>query len=403
MISFMIENIRIALTQLMGNKLRTSLTMLGIIIGITSVVLLLSLGQAVQNSITAQFEGLGASLIRVSALPSGGSTIPLTNELVDALADTSRGPAIAYVMPQTQGNYAVVYDGNESSVGVQGVTSNFLAVNDRSISAGRMFTDAEVDESARVAVIGVTTAETLFGAANPLGAQIRVRSVFFEVIGVLDDTGGENDNLIVIPITTSQTRLNASRSLNGQPVINQILLKAVDNESVEAATEQATRILREERNVGANDSDNFRIFTATTIIDSLSSTIETLTVFLGILAGISLLVGGIGVMNIMLVTVNERTREIGLRKAVGARSSAIVFQFLSESVVMALFGGLIGIGLALGSALLITTLIQDFVVSIQLTSIALAVGISVAVGVFFGVYPASRAARLNPIQALRYE
>ncbi len=403
MIAFFVENIRIALSQLMGNKLRTTLTMLGIIIGITSVVLLLSLGQAVQDSITSQFEGLGASLIRVSALPSGGATVPLTSALVDALADETRAPAIGYAMPQTSGNYATVWNGTEISSSVQGVTTDFLAVNDRSISSGRMFTQAELDESARVAVIGVGTAEDLFETVNPVGAQIRVRSVFFQVIGVLDDTGGENDDLIVIPITTAQTRLNATRSLTGEPVINQILLKAVDNEQVDAAIEQATRILREERNVGADDSDNFRLFTATTIIDSLSTTIETMTAFLGVLAGISLVVGGIGVMNIMLVTVNERTREIGLRKAVGARSSAIIFQFLSEAIVMSLMGGLIGIGLAVGGSLLITSLVEDFTVIVQITSIVLALGISIGVGMFFGVYPASRAARLNPIEALRYE
>ena len=400
MIALIFENIRVALTQLMGNKLRTTLTMLGIIIGITSVVLLLSLGQAVQTSITSQFEGLGASLIRVSAL---GNDAPPTQSLVDALSDSSRAPAVQYVMPQTSGSYTVVYSGTEDTVSVQGVTTDFLAVNDRTISSGRMFTQAELDESARVAVIGVTTAETLFDTANPVGAQIRIRSVFFQVIGVLNDTGGDNDDLIVIPITTSQTRLNATRSVSGQPVINQILLKAVDNEHVNAAIEQATRVLREERGIGTGETDDFRLFTATTIIDSLSSVIETLTVFLGVLAGISLLVGGIGVMNIMLVTVNERTREIGLRKAVGAQRADIIFQFLMEAVVMALAGGLIGIALAVGGSLLISALMSDLVVIVQATSIALALTISIGVGVFFGVYPASRAASLNPIDALRYE
>ncbi|MBE2272529.1 MAG: ABC transporter permease [Anaerolinea sp.] len=396
------ENIRIALNQLMGNKLRTTLTMLGIIIGITSVVLLLSLGQAVQTSITSQFEGLGASLIRVS-LTANSSTNPLTQSLAAALADESRAPAIAYAMPTTSGNYAVVYNGVEDSISVTGATTDYLAVNDRTVSSGRMFTQTELDESAPVALIGVDTAETLFDDANPIGAQIRVRSVFFQVIGVLDDTGGENDDLIVVPITTAQARLNAARSLTGVPVINQILVKAVDSEQVDAAIDQATRILREERNIGVDDDDDFRLFTATTIIDSLSSTIETLTAFLGILAGISLVVGGIGVMNIMLVTVNERTREIGLRKAVGARSLHIVLQFLTEAVVMAITGGVIGIALAAGGSLLITALVESLPVAVQMTSVALALAISAGVGVFFGVYPASRAARLNPIDALRYE
>ncbi len=397
-----LENVRIALNQLLGNKLRTMLTMLGIIIGITSVVLLLSLGQAVQSSITSQFEGLGASLIRLS-LTGSSSTKPLTQSLADALADDSRAPAIAYAMPTTSGSYAVVYNAVEDNISVTGATTEYLDVNDRSISSGRMFTLAELEDSARVAIIGVDTAENLFESANPIGQQIRVRQVFFQVIGVLDDTGGENDDLIVVPLTTAQTRLNASRSLTGDPVINMIQIKAVDNEQVEAAIEQATRIIREERNIASSADDDFRLFTATTIIDSLSTTIETLTMFLGVLAGISLVVGGIGVMNIMLVTVNERTREIGLRKAVGAQRGDIVFQFLTEAVVMALFGGLLGILLAVGGSLLISALVDSLAVVVQASSIALAVGISVSVGVFFGVYPASRAASLNPIDALRYE
>lgn len=397
-----LENVRIALNQLLGNKLRTTLTMLGIIIGITSVVLLLSLGQAVQSSITSQFEGLGASLIRLS-LTGNSSTKPLTQALADALADESRAPAIAYAMPTTSGSYAVVYNGVEDNISVTGATTDYLAVNDRSISSGRMFTQAELDDSARVALIGVDTAENFFETANPIGQQIRVRQVFFEVVGVLDDTGGESDDLIVVPLTTAQTRLNAARSLTGAPVINMIQIKAVDNEQVDAAIEQATRIIREERNIASSADDDFRLFTATTIIDSLSTTLETLTVFLGVLAGISLVVGGIGVMNIMLVTVNERTREIGLRKAVGAQRGDIVFQFLTEAVVMALFGGLLGILLAVGGALLITALVDSLAVVVQASSILLAVGISVSVGVFFGVYPASRAASLNPIDALRYE
>jgi putative ABC transport system permease protein len=382
-----LENVRIALNQL---------------IGITAVVLLLSLGQAVQSSITSQFEGLGASLIRLS-LTGNSSTKPLTQSLADALAEDSRAPAIAYAMPTTSGSYAVVYNAVEDNISVTGATTEYLDVNDRSISSGRMFTQAELDDSARVAIIGVDTAENLFETTNPIGQQIRVRQVFFQVIGVLDDTGGENDDLIVVPLTTSQTRLNASRSLTGDAVINMIQIKAVDNEQVDAAIEQATRIVREERNIASSADDDFRLFTATTIIDSLSTTIETLTMFLGVLAGISLVVGGIGVMNIMLVTVNERTREIGLRKAVGAQRGDIVFQFLTEAVVMALFGGLLGILLAVGGSLLISALVDSLSVVVQASSIALAVGISVSVGVFFGVYPASRAASLNPIDALRYE
>ena len=404
MISGTWENVRVAGTQLRSSKLRTALTMLGIIIGIASVVVLLSLGQGVQNYITSQFESLGASLIRVSALSVSGVTEPLTAELVEALNDPARAPDIAVAMPQTQSNLAVVAGGDDTSVSVYGATTDYLNVNDRSVSVGRFFTDAEADDSARVAVLGVTTAEDLFGSVeNAVGQQLRIRSVYFEVIGVLNDTGEDSDEAVVVPITTSQTRLNASRTLDGKPVVNTILIKATDSEQVDAAVEQATRILREERGIGSGDSDNFNVFTASTILDSLTETIGTLTAFLGVLAGISLLVGGIGVMNIMLVTVNERTREIGLRKAVGARRTDIIAQFLTEAVVMTLLGGLIGIVLAASVALLITALIDSFTIAVQPSSVALAMTISLAVGLFFGVYPAGRAARLNPIDALRYE
>ncbi|MBK8027122.1 MAG: ABC transporter permease [Chloroflexi bacterium] len=402
MITSIFENTRIAANQLTGNKLRTTLTMLGIIIGIASVVLLLSLGQGVQSYVTSSFESLGASLVRVSAQPVNGVTESLTMDLVDALTDESRAPAVAEVMPQTSGNYTIIYDGEDLSSQVTGATTVYLSINDRSISNGRMFTDQEVTDAARVALIGTGTAEDLFGVVDPVGKQMRIRSIYFEVVGVLDETGS-NDDLIVVPITAAQTRLNASRTLAGEPVVNTILFKAVSNDQVDVAIEQATRVLREERNIADGGTDNFRMFSASTILDTLSGTIETITLFLGVLAGISLIVGGIGVMNIMLVTVNERTREIGLRKAVGARRFDIIFQFLTEAVVMTLTGGAIGILIALGAAALITSLVEDFNVVIQASSVLLAVTISFLIGVFFGVFPANRAARFNPIDALRYE
>jgi len=398
MFTGLFDNIRIATTQLLSNKLRTILTMLGVIIGIASVVLLLSLGQAVQSNITAQFEGLGASLIRVS---STSSDAPLTTDLADALR--ARVTTASLVMPQTSGNYSVVFNGDEFSVGVTGATTDYLDINDRSLTSGRFFTEEEVESSARLAIIGVETAENLFDTANPLGQEIRIGTVFFKVIGVLNDTGGEDDDLIIVPITAAQTRLNATRTNSGEPVVNMILVLAADNDQVDATTDEVTTILRQERNLSATDSDNFRAFTASSILDSLSSSIETITIFLGMLAGISLVVGGIGVMNIMLVTVNERTREIGLRKAVGAQRWDIVFQFLTEAIVITMLGGFIGVVIAVAGASLITALVSDFNVVIQPTSLLLAAGIAASVGIFFGVYPASRAASLSPIDALRYE
>ncbi|MAS33129.1 MAG: multidrug ABC transporter substrate-binding protein [Anaerolineaceae bacterium] len=399
-----LENLRIALISLFANKLRTILTMLGIIIGVAAVVILLSLGQGVQTYIRSQFDSLGAQLIRASAIRGPWSrTEALSLSTAEAIADPSRVPAASMVMPQTSASYAVVYSGNEFSVDVQGVTTDYLAIQGREVTSGRFFTDADMDNYAQVALIGVETVENLFDTADPVGKYIRIGRVLFEVIGVLDDTGGQNDDLVVVPLTTAQLRLNGERTTNGDRPVNTILVLAQDSSQIDVAMEQVERVLREERGIEDGEEDDFRVFSASVIAETLTSTVETITVFLGIVAGISLLVGGIGVMNIMLVNINERTREIGLRKAVGAQGWDIVLQFLTEAVVITLAGGLIGVSIAVLVATLASSLIPDFSASVSIPSVVLAFGISASIGMFFGVYPARRASRLNPIDALRYE
>lgn len=399
-----VENFRIALVSLFSNKLRSALTMLGIIIGVAAVVILVSLGQGVQDYITDQFESLGAQIIRASAIRGPWSrTEPLSLATADAIADPSRVPSASMVMPQTSATYAVVHGGNEFSVSVLGVTTDYLEILGREVTSGRFFTEDDMDNYAQVALIGVETVENLFGTADPIGEYIRVGRVLFEVIGILDDTGGQDDDLVVVPLTTTQLRLNGERTTNGDRPVNTILVLAQDSSQIDAAIEQVERVLREERGIEDGEEDDFRVFSASVIAESLTSTIGTLTLFLGIVAGISLIVGGIGVMNIMLVNINERTREIGLRKAVGAQSWDIVLQFLTEAVVITLVGGIIGVLIAFATAAAASTLIPDFTASVSASSVILAMGISASIGIFFGVYPANRASRLNPIDALRYE
>lgn len=403
MFTALIDNFRLSVLELFNNKLRALLTVLGITIGIAAVVLLLSLGQGVQDYVTDQFEGLGTNTIRISAIPdSNRRTESLTMELAETLKHQERLPLIDLVMPQVSGNYAVAYGDNEFTVGVQGVTVDYTEMEGRSATSGRFFTQSEQDSSAQVALIGSTTADNLFDGADPLGQSIRIHGVVFQVIGVLDESG-TSDDLVVVPITAFKARLNNSRTTSGESVVNTILVRAKDVNAMDEATAQLSQVLREERDVATGASDNFRTFTASTIVESLTSTIQIITIFLGIVAGISLLVGGINVMNIMLVTITERTREIGLRKATGAQNSDIIVLFLVQAVVMTLLGGAVGVLIAAVGAAIVTAVAQGFEVQVQASSVLLAVSISACIGIFFGVYPASRAARLNPIDALRYE
>jgi putative ABC transport system permease protein len=401
------DNLRMSIAELGMNKLRAFLTVLGITIGIAAVVLLLSLGQSVQTYIAAQFEGLGTNILRVSATPSQGRTDSLTVSLANTLADPDRLPGVDSVMPETSSSYSVVYQNNQFTVSAVGVTTEYLSMESRTLETGRFFTQDEYDQSAQVAVIGQTTADNLFGEdADPLGQTIRVDNVLFQVVGVLKESGTTNaDDTVVIPLTAMQARLNNTRTTTGENVVSTILVKVSNVDEITTVEDRLKQVLREERGIdtAAGDSDNFNVFTASTIVESLTSTVQILTLFLGVVAGISLLVGGINVMNIMLVTITERTREIGLRKATGAQNSDIVLLFLTQAIVLTLIGGVVGVGIAAAGSAVISSLVDGLTVIVQVANIVLAVSISTAIGLFFGVYPATRAAKLNPIDALRYE
>ena len=407
----MFENIRMAFVGLRSNKLRSILTMLGITIGVAAVIILVSIGQAVDHYIQNEFASLGTNLVIVFGREdSNGVFHRATLDDADALSNVYNVPDALIVMPQRVLTLPVKFEGTEISVRIFGVTPDYLAIRNRSVIAGRFFEPADMDGLGRIAIIGQDTLEHLFPAeVYPIGQSIRIGDITFRVEGVLNRVGASgfggqsDDDLIIVPITTLLTRLSGERILSGDRPLSSILLQARTSDSVDSLTQQVRDVLRDEHRISFRDEDDFQIFTQTDLLSSLGSITALLTVFLGLIAGISLLVGGIGIMNIMLVTVTERTREIGLRKAVGAQRWDILMQFLTEATVLALFGGGIGVLFAFAGTLLVATLVPDLPAAVQPSSVLLATVISMMIGVFFGSYPANRAAKLNPIDALRYE
>jgi putative ABC transport system permease protein len=411
----MIENIRMALLGLRVNKLRSALTMLGITIGVAAVIVLISLGQALESFVLGQFAGIGTNLVYVfGTIDDFGRPQPLTQNELEALSDPYNVPDAVGVVPafDISRNFSstISFGDQQTTSRVTGVTPRYPVILSRSTPIGRFFDDTEVVAGARVAVIGTKVADRLFPESNPVGQSVRIEGVPMQVIGVLDEQGSANfgpgtdlDNVVFIPLTTAQQRFADNRTVSGQRSVSAIVLEARDESTVNAVVQQATQTMREVRGITFRAEDDFTIATQNQLLSTVGNITGLLTVFLAVIASISLIVGGIGIMNIMLVTVTERTREIGLRKAVGARKGDILFQFLTESVVLSLVGGGIGIAIATSLSALVTANVPDLDISVRLSSILLATGISVAIGVFFGSYPANRAAGLNPIDALRYE
>ena len=411
----LIEAFRVAFRGLLANKLRALLTMLGIIIGVGAVITLLSLGQAVQGLITGELQGLGSNqifLFGVSVPSKNGSrAIPgeLTNEDVAAIADPLLVPAAAGISPEYQGRATVVAGRQNTRTNIAGVQPQYLAVRSATLADGRFFEAANIEARSRVAVLGFKVKQDLFGSDPAVGQRVKIDGLAFEVIGVMVEKGGifgsDADDQVLIPITTAQTRLYNPERRNE---VSFVAIQAVNDQNIDAVIAQVQSVLRERHRLTYQDN-NFSMITQKDLIATFGVITGSITVFLAAIAAISLIVGGIGIMNIMLVSVTERTREIGLRKAVGAKRRDIRLQFLIEAMVISLMGGMIGIGLGfgltqLGSAILVrvaTTI--KVTVSVQPSSVVLATLFSAAVGIFFGLYPAIRASRLSPIEALRYE
>ena len=404
--------LRIAVTALTVHKMRSILTMLGIVIGVAAVIALVAVGQGAQAQVLNQFESLGSNLLTVSAQQSFGfrpggqveSTSELTMddvEAIEALADK-----VSTVAPVYSTSATATYGGNTTSTSITGATEAYATVRNQGVSLGRFITTADNDKSSMVVVLGSTVVEDLFGSTsvNPVGETVRINRQNYEVIGVLTSKGSSGgasnqDNVIMMPLRTAQLKLGGA----GTDTVSTINLQASSSDEMDVAQAQVTAILRAKHGLAAGADDDFQVRNQEDLISSVEETSGTFTTLLGSIAAISLLVGGIGIMNIMLVSVTERTREVGLRKAVGAKRGDILIQFLAEAIVISALGGLIGVVLGVGGAQVIAPLLGSSSAVVTGQSIVLAVAVSLAIGVFFGLYPANRAAALNPIQALRYE
>jgi hypothetical protein len=400
------ESFLMAWASLIANKMRSILTMLGIIIGVAAVIALVSIGNGVKQDIQNSISSLGSNLLMVmpgaprtpGVRPTAGSMKSLKVADYEAIAKLD---GVKAVSPMTNGTYVVIYQNKNWTTSVSGVNANYLDVNNWTMKSGRFLSNKNIQNRERVAVIGKTVAKNLFGDEDPVGAEIRVKNIPFRVIGVLNSKGSgamgnDQDDMVIIPYTTAMERVD------GIDYLRMLYVVAKDENGIDRLQSDIENLLRVRHGIKDTNLDDFNIQNMNSIMETMEETTGTLTLFLGAVAAISLVVGGIGIMNIMLVSVTERTREIGIRKALGATYFVIVTQFLIEAVVISLMGGLIGIALGIGASKLIS-LASGMSTVISVPTIVLSFAFSMAIGLVFGIYPARKAAKLNPIDALHYE
>ena len=397
----------IGMQALTRNRMRSALTVLGIVIGVAAVIATLAIGQGARAAVQDQIRALGANVLQVipGTVTAGGARSGMgsitTMTADDAIAIKRECPAVDLVAPTVRSVGQAVYGANNWGTQIQGTTADFVAIRQWTLERGVFISDSDVRGAAKVCVLGANVANQLFGDADPVGQMIRLKDIPFRVVGVLTFKGGQTfggsqDDIVLVPLTTAQRKVLAITH------VNSIICSAVTEAEVNTAVSQITDLLRQRHKIRPGDNDDFFIFTQLEMASTAESTSKVMTLLLASIAAVSLLVGGIGIMNIMLVSVTERTREIGIRRAIGARRSDILMQFLVEAAFLSLAGGALGVALGFVTATMVSR-IAKWPTLVQPQAVLLAFGFATLIGLFFGFYPAQRAASLHPVDALRYE